>query len=306
MDDALGQSSSEPSLTDLLEAAEAAEAEERGSEQEAPEGEQGDEGDEQVEQPRFTVKVNGKEIEVTQDELLRGYQREADYTQKTQEVAEARRAFEKEVEGVRAKASETSKQQEAVIGRLTQAERFLQANLGQPPGPELAQRDAQQYLVLRAAYDERLTKLQNVRYALEHEEQAKQQSEQQAAAEQLDAVWSRLTKTVPGWDDPKKAAAGTDALIGYVTGLGMSREALSRQTDYAFWDLALKAQQFDKLQGMRAELKGKQTKSTGTTARPGVSQPNAMATQRQQKAVQTFNKTRSVKDFLSAAETMNL
>lgn len=38
-------------------------------------------------QPTFRVKVNGEEIEVTQDELLSGYQRQTDYTRKTQEVA---------------------------------------------------------------------------------------------------------------------------------------------------------------------------------------------------------------------------
>ena len=37
----------------------------------------------------FTVKVDGKEIEVTLDELQKGYSRTQDYTRKTQQVAEA-------------------------------------------------------------------------------------------------------------------------------------------------------------------------------------------------------------------------
>jgi len=36
--------------------------------------------DENSEEPSYTVKVDGSEMEVTLDELLRGYQREADYT----------------------------------------------------------------------------------------------------------------------------------------------------------------------------------------------------------------------------------
>jgi hypothetical protein len=36
------------------------------------------------EEPKFKVKVDGEEIEVTQEELLRGYMRQKDYTQKTQ------------------------------------------------------------------------------------------------------------------------------------------------------------------------------------------------------------------------------
>ncbi len=42
-------------------------------------------------QPRYTVKVDGEEQEVTLDELVRGYQRNADYTRKTMKVAEERR-----------------------------------------------------------------------------------------------------------------------------------------------------------------------------------------------------------------------
>lgn len=308
MDQVSGQSSSEPSMDDMIAALDAVEAAEggEGSEQEPPEneGEQGEEGEGEVEQPKFTVTVGGKSYEVTQDELVQGYQRTADYTRKSQEQAEAKRLFEKEVEGVRAKATETSKQHEAVIGRLAQAERFLQANLGQPPGPGLAHSDAQQYLVLKAAYDERLSKLQNVHNALENEKRTKQESEQQSATEELDKVWARLTATVPGWSDPKKAATGTDALIGYVTGLGMSREQLSKQTSFAFWDLALKAQQFDKLQGMRAELKNKKDRPS-PTARPGAATPaNAVDSQRQQKLVGNWQKTRSLKDAMAAAETM--
>lgn len=37
--------------------------------------------------PTYTVKVNGEDVTVTHDELLSGYQRQSDYTRKTQEVA---------------------------------------------------------------------------------------------------------------------------------------------------------------------------------------------------------------------------
>lgn len=47
-----------------------------------------------VEEPKYKVKVDGEEIEVTQEELLRGYMRQKDYTQKTQALAEQRRQFE--------------------------------------------------------------------------------------------------------------------------------------------------------------------------------------------------------------------
>lgn len=51
------------------------------------------------EAPRFTVKVDGQELSVTQDELIAGFQRQSDYTRKTQEVA-ARAADLQIAEGV--------------------------------------------------------------------------------------------------------------------------------------------------------------------------------------------------------------
>jgi hypothetical protein len=66
-----------------------------------------DESDEEDEEPvddnpvleeTFTVKVDGEEVEVTVREALEGYQRREDYTRKTQELAEARKAFEGEIQ----------------------------------------------------------------------------------------------------------------------------------------------------------------------------------------------------------------
>jgi hypothetical protein len=42
----------------------------------------------------YRVKVNGEEIEVTEDELLNGYSRQQDYTRKSQELAERRKAID--------------------------------------------------------------------------------------------------------------------------------------------------------------------------------------------------------------------
>ena len=58
---------------------------------------------EEDEQPQvFTVKVDGKEIDVTLDELQKGYSRTQDYTRKTQQIAETRKAVEAEAAAIRA------------------------------------------------------------------------------------------------------------------------------------------------------------------------------------------------------------
>ena len=51
--------------------------------------------EEEVEPETYKVKVNGEEFEVDIDELKAGYQRQSDYTRKSQELAEQRKQTEK-------------------------------------------------------------------------------------------------------------------------------------------------------------------------------------------------------------------
>ena len=50
--------------------------------------------------PSYTVKVDGEEVEVNLDELRNGYQRQADYTRKSQSLAEQRKAYEANLQAV--------------------------------------------------------------------------------------------------------------------------------------------------------------------------------------------------------------
>ena len=81
--------------TDEFDSKDDEDSESKAQEEEQPtETEEETHEEETDEEPKYTVKVDGEEIEVTQDELLRGYMRQRDYTQKTQQLAEQRRQFE--------------------------------------------------------------------------------------------------------------------------------------------------------------------------------------------------------------------
>jgi len=64
--------------------------------------------DAEPEPQKFKVKAAGEEVEVDLDELISGYQRSKDYTQKSQALADQR----KEIEAERAKVSEVQKERE--------------------------------------------------------------------------------------------------------------------------------------------------------------------------------------------------
>ena len=52
------------------------------------------EDEDESESTVYTVKVNGQDVEVSEDELIKGYSRQQDYTQKTQQLAEYKRQLD--------------------------------------------------------------------------------------------------------------------------------------------------------------------------------------------------------------------
>ena len=54
--------------------------------------------DTETPEPTYTVKANGKEIEVTLEDLKKGFMMESDYRHKTSEVANKRKALDSEFE----------------------------------------------------------------------------------------------------------------------------------------------------------------------------------------------------------------
>lgn len=55
-----------------------------------------DDSSDDVDNSEVTLKVDGEDITVTMDELKKGYSRQSDYTKKTQELAEQRKALEED------------------------------------------------------------------------------------------------------------------------------------------------------------------------------------------------------------------
>ena len=86
-DDSGAENGQPEESTAELEAAGEVEEEPEYSEESEPEVE---------EKPRYKAKVGGEEVEVELDELINGYQRSKDYTQKSQALAEQRKAIEAE------------------------------------------------------------------------------------------------------------------------------------------------------------------------------------------------------------------
>lgn len=179
------------------EAREEPEGEPGAEEPETPEGEPGsDEGDEEEPQ-RFTVKVDGAEHEVTLDELLNGYQRDADYRRKTQTLADERRGIQAERE-----------RQQQITARLIQEHQRLAGNdtETEPDWAKLAREDPIEYVQQKAAWDAKQTA----------KEQRRQQADALANRQRLQVAQEeavKLRQAVPEWADGEKFKADYTALV---------------------------------------------------------------------------------------------
>ena len=224
---------------EALESSEEVEGDEEESEEEAPRDE------------KFVVKVDGKEIEVPKEELIRGYQREADYTRKTQKLAEERKLVESEFQQVRAEREYTSQ----LIGQLQQK---LQEY--EPPEPDwnrLEVEDPTEYARQWTSHQRR----QQQKYAIQAEElriaQLQNADAQRHIQATLAAETARLKEKIPEWNSPEKAKAEGKALLEYGQILGFSEQELNTITDSRALLALHKAWKYDQMMSKRPEFQAK-------------------------------------------------
>jgi hypothetical protein len=224
---------------EVVEASEEVEGEDEEYEEEAPRDE------------KFVVKVDGKEIEVPKDELIRGYQREADYTRKTQKLAEERKLVESEFQQVRGEREQYSQ----ILGQLQQKLQEFE-----PPEPDwnrLEVEDPTEYARQWTSHQRR----QQQRYAVQAEQERLNQVRQVELQKQMQQTMAQevasLKEKIPEWSSPEKAKAEGKALLEYGQNLGFSEQELSTITDSRALLALHKAWKYDQMMSKRPEFQAK-------------------------------------------------
>lgn len=210
--------------------AEGTESDEEEAPAEIPSDEESDESEDTEEQeeqePRLPttlkVKVNGEEVEVTLDELQRGYSRQSDYSRKTQQLAEERKAFQSEAEAIRQERAQYATLLNALQQQLQGAQQFEQ----QPDWDRLYDEDPIQATKLERQWNKAQAERQAKLAAIQAEQQRVGQALDQQTAEQMKALLvneaQRLPEIIPEWKDEKVAAEGKKQLRGWLVDQGLN------------------------------------------------------------------------------------
>ena len=202
------------------------EAEEEVAEQ--PDTEEEDQEEpEDAEQPNtFTVKIDGTEVEVTLDELQRGYSGQKYIQKGMQEVADLR----KKAETANATLASAG---EAVLALYQQMQTPGFAQAPTPPDESLIESDPIGYTQDKARYDAAMEKYQQdmsqVQYTLAYQQQAQQQAQQAYLEREMET----LRQVMPEFSDPEKATKTRDSMLRMGTEIyGYQPEEISAVMDH--------------------------------------------------------------------------
>lgn len=230
---------------------------------------------EESEEPKiFTIKVDGKDVEVSMEDLAEAYKsglRQDDYTKKTMAVAEERKAAETERQQVA--------QERAVYAqKLHEQHVLVQALLheqNQINWTELAENDPAEFIKQKHLYDQRQAAAQRIQG--EHQQLVQQHKAQQDQAQSQYITQQReeLIAKLPDWSDPEKAKAETSAISDYLAKAGFSPQEIDSIVDHRHVLVSRKAMLYDQMVS-KAKAAAKKVQTLPTKVeKPGVTDNGA-------------------------------
>ena len=227
-------------------------------EEEAPEEEEGqaeEETEEEVEEEeeteivaeedlKYTIKVDGEEIEVGIDELKNGYQRQADYTRKSQALAEQR----KETEAILSERQKLEQERQMYANGLQMLREQQSSKLQEFENTDwqtLKDDDPYQYILKRDEYRDAQEKVQNVQQQQMLIQQEQAEEAQKARAHFVQQEYNRLVEALPEWNDQESTIKKD--VQEYAKSVGFLPEEINQLADHRSVLVIKKAMEYDKL-----------------------------------------------------------
>ena len=273
---------------EIIEDDEPFEEELEAAEEDEPQEDQVEE--EESEQPQlYTIKVDGEDTEVTLEELQNGYSRQRDYTRKTQELAQQRKAIE-------AKQQEVSQKDAIYSQLLPKMEATLKGELeNEPDWSALYEADPIAYVREKDIWNEKKQKLQAVQAEAQRLQQESAMEQQKKLQQFVEYGNQQLLEQIPEWQDNEVASKEKMAIRDYgVNVLGYTPQEMDSVYDYRVL-LGLRNAWLQHKTVQATKVKPTEKKAAARTARPGTSNVPKSTTP-VKKARQKLAKTGKVQD----------
>lgn len=268
------------------------------SEADAEEAEADDVEDEEHEETEareepqvFAVKVDGKETQVTLDELKRSYSGQAYIQKGMQEAATAR----KEAETLYHTLQNERQQFFATLENIQQ-----QGILKAPQAPDLRmlESDPIGYMQEKAKYDVRLQEFQGQQRQLSEQAERQNALAEQARNVELQEQARRLKEAIPEFANPEKAANLKTNLVEFASKYGLSAEEVASTVDARLVQVLYDAYRFNQLRAGKDMAKKKPEPPRNVKPIPRKPAPEKAVRDRQMKAAKRSGKPEAFIDLL--------
>lgn len=246
------------------------------------------------------VEIDGEEMTV--EELRKGNLRQRDYTRKTQELAEARKAMEAQNQAIEQERLQYAQLLPALAQRIEQsAQPEPDWDTLYKADPVMAARAERQW---RKQTEEREAQLQAVAAERKRLIGLEQQKLETMRAQYLEQQRNVLPDIIPEWRDSKVAASEASAIKGFLLGEGFTDQDIAGLTNATLVKLARKAMLYDRGETRANEVKAKPSQPRAKTLKSGSRGTAPRAQNETQKQRIKLKQTGHVKD--AAALIKNL
>ena len=274
------------------------EGESEGEELEASEElDSEDEDEEQESEPTYRIKMAGEEREITQRELIKLAQQGADYTKKSQQVSEQRKALDAEAAAI----NEAKQLRNEYAQRLQAMQQMLQAQQPEDDLDYLQENDPIGYAVKVADMTRREKQMQAIEYERQRIAQQQQAEMSEHQRRQVAAEADKVTELIPDYSDAKKGAALRQELRAYAKSIGYTDAEIGAVYDARTVKALYDAMQYQKLVESKPGV-SKKVQSAPKMIKSGTSTNKTSTTEAQRRQFNKLKSTGRVKDAASLFE----
>ena len=267
---------------------EALEAEDSGEIEEEYQAEALEEPEPQAE--TFNIKVNGQEVPVTLDELKAGYSRQSDYTQKTMQIAEERKALEADRQNL-----------QALINDYQNALQSPMPAMEPPVRPDAKLWDEDPIEAMRQTelYRQKMEDFQAESAKHQHLQQQAMAQKQQQMQEALNQQEVALKERIPEWQNEETATKEKAEIRRFGLSMGFTENELAQIYDSRAVQVLRDAMRYNQLQTKRGKVK---QAPQGKSLAPGTPTPGEPQQLRKGKAMKRLAQTGHIKDAQAVFE----
>ena len=245
-------------------------------------------------EPMHRIRVGDEEIDVPLSELTNSYMRQSDYTRKTQQVAEQRKAAEAELANVQAQRKNYADQLEVLEQSLNQGEPT------QEYWEQLYTEDPLEYTRQKDLARDRKDALAQVAVEKQRVHEEHLAELQSAAQKDLAVQHERMRELIPEWLNEEVAAKEKNDVVTYAQRQGFTPEELQGVSDARAVAMIRKAYLYDELMSKKPAA-AKKTKAAPKMIKTNAPKSKKQSSKRQRQKALASISNKSGRDAMDAA-----